>query len=71
MIPEEEFLGTFENENYTITKNYIETEVDQIKLYHTKYSPKDPKYTICIVHGFGEHSTRFKPIADYYARNQF
>lgn len=54
-----------------VTKSYIDTEVSQISLYHTKFTPKNPKYTICIVHGFGEHSTRFKLIADFYARNDF
>lgn len=71
MIAEEEFVGEFPGEHYTITKSYIETEVDQIRLYHQRYSPKDPKYTLCIIHGFGEHSTRFKSIADFFARNQF
>lgn len=71
MIPEDEFVGKFETESYVIYKQYIETEVPQIKLYHTKYSPQNPKFTIIIVHGFGEHSTRFKQIADFYAKNEF
>lgn len=45
--------------------------MSQISLYHTRFTPKNPKYTICIVHGLGEHSTRFKLIADFYARNDF
>ncbi len=69
MIPEEEFVGKFDTENYTIFKQYIDTEIPQIKTYHTKYSPPNPKYTIVIVHGFGEHSTRFKYIADFFAKN--
>lgn len=71
MIPEQEFLGTFKNEAYVVTKDYIDTEIDQIKLYFTKFTPELPKYTMCIVHGFGEHSTRFKVIADFYAKNGF
>ena len=71
MIAEDEFIGEFPQENYTIHKKYIETEVEQIRLYHTRYSPRDPKFTICIIHGFGEHSTRFKSVADFFACRNF
>lgn len=69
MIPENQFVGKFDTENYTIFKEYIDTEVPQIRLYHTKYIPQNPKYSIIIIHGFGEHSTRFKSIADFFAKN--
>lgn len=71
MIAEEEFIGKFENSDFTIFKQYIDTQVPQIRLYHTKYSPPNPKYTILIVHGFGEHSHRFKSVATFFAKNQF
>ena len=71
MIPEEQFIGHFNSEEdpYVITKDYINTEVEQIRLYHQRYVPPNPKYTICIIHGFGEHSTRFKFVADFFAKN--
>lgn len=53
MISEDQFVGKFDTENYTIFKEYIDTEVPQIRLYHTKYTPQNPKYSIIIVHGFG------------------
>ena len=73
MIPEEQFIGLFNSEEdpYIINKNYIDTEVEQIRLYHQRYIPPNAKYTICIIHGFGEHSTRFKSVADFFAKNQF
>ena len=55
MLPvnKEQFLGDFECEHYTITKKYIDSDIENIRLYHTKYTPRDPTRTICIVHGFG------------------
>ena len=38
MIPEEQFIGHFNSQEYSyiITKNYINTEVEQIRLYHQR-----------------------------------
>lgn len=42
-----------------------------IRLYHTKYTPRDPKRSIAIIHGFGEHSGRFSEIAHFFAIHEF
>ena len=53
MIKESQFLGQWDHEAYKITKEYIDTEIPQIRLFHTKFIPPDATKTICIVHGFG------------------
>ena len=67
MIPSKEFLGEISREKYTIFRDYIETETDQIKLYRTRYLPQKAFATICIIHGFAEHSGRYAHVADHFA----
>ena len=56
-----------------MTKSYIEGEGRQIRLYHTKLIPKErpAEATICIIHGFGEHSARFKHIGQYFVSKNY
>ena len=54
-----------------MTKKYLDSAVDNIRLYHTKFSPPSPKRSIAIIHGFGEHSGRFYEIARFFATNGF
>ncbi|KRX08668.1 hypothetical protein PPERSA_07480 [Pseudocohnilembus persalinus] len=67
------FLGKFELENiYTVQRGYVDGQGVQLRLYTTKFSPYGTKKaSVCIVHGFGEHSGRFLSIADYFAKNGF
>ncbi len=53
------FLGQFKEENYVIKKQYLQSKVNNIRLYHTKFTPPNPQRTIAVIHGFGEHSGRF------------
>ena len=68
---EKKFYGEFEEENYKVFKTYLDTEERHVRLYHTRFTPAEPKYSMCIIHGFGQHSGRFYPIADYYANRGF
>jgi len=36
------FLGEFKEDNYTITKSYIDSFHKNVRLYHTKFTPKIP-----------------------------
>lgn len=50
---DDDFIGVFKEKNYTIQKDYIDTEQKYVRLYHTKYTPENPHSSICIIHGFG------------------
>jgi hypothetical protein len=52
-MQKDKFLGEFEEENYTIKRQYLSSKLTNIRLYHTKFTPKNPKRTIAIIHGFG------------------
>jgi acylglycerol lipase len=67
----ESFLGEFKEEKYTLTKQYLDSAIPNVRLYHTKFSPRDPQRTIAIIHGFGEHSGRFYEIAKFFASNNY
>lgn len=61
---ETDFLGRTEGETFVVDKEYLEGEGNQLRLYHTRYTPKQqPVATVCIFHGFGEYSGRYKHIA--------
>ncbi len=49
----DDFLGEFEEEKFTVTKKYLDSAINNIRLYHTKFTPPDPKKSIAIIHGFG------------------
>ena len=47
--------------------NYIEDEyegVDGIKLYYQAWLPENPKAVVQLIHGFGEHSGRYKNVVN-------
>jgi hypothetical protein len=52
-MQKDKFLGEFEEENYTIKRQYLSSKLTNIRLYHTEFTPKNPKRTIAIIHGFG------------------
>jgi alpha-beta hydrolase superfamily lysophospholipase len=56
-----------------MTKSYIEGVGCQIRLYHTKLTPKEKPAiaTICIIHGFGEHSGRFRHVAESFVNKDY
>lgn len=59
-----DFLGEYDFEDYKISRDFIDGEGTHLRLYQTIFSPKEPAIaTIVIVHGFGEHSGRFKHVA--------
>lgn len=49
----ENFLGEFKEEKFVISKKYLDSALTNVRLYHTKFTPQNPKRTICIIHGFG------------------
>ena len=56
----DKFIGEFTCKEYTIIRGYINGTGKQLRLYYTKLEPfTNKKATVCIVHGFGEHSGRF------------
>ncbi|EGR30944.1 hypothetical protein IMG5_120760, partial [Ichthyophthirius multifiliis] len=68
----DKFIGEFVCDDYVIIRGYINGTGKQLRLYYTKLEPKQgKKATICIVHGFGEHSGRFLHIADRFAKVGF
>jgi alpha-beta hydrolase superfamily lysophospholipase len=71
MLQRDNFLGETKEENYVVKKQYLPSKLTNIRLYHTKFTPNDPKRTIAIIHGFGEHSGRFSEVAHYYAIHEF
>ncbi|KAL4488335.1 hypothetical protein ABPG72_019185 [Tetrahymena utriculariae] len=65
----EKFIGEFTCKDYTIIRGYINGNGKQLRLYYTKLEPfAVKKATVCIIHGFGEHSGRFLHIADQLAK---
>lgn len=70
-MQKDKFLGEFEEEHYTIRKNYLPSKLNNVRLYHTKFTPRNPKRTIALIHGFGEHSGRFGEIAHFFAIHEF
>ncbi len=58
----DKFLGVFRNvqKGYSIEKSYLVGRGHQIQLYSTRVTPKEtPVGTVCLVHGFAEHSGRY------------
>ena len=54
------FIGDFIADDYKIMRGYLPGNGKQLRLYYTKFEPKRIKEaSLCIVHGFGEHSGRF------------
>lgn len=70
-MQKDNFLGEFQEDKYVIKKTYLTSTLRNIRLYHTKFSPVNPKRTIAIVHGFGEHSGRFYEIAHFFATHDY
>ena len=69
---ENDFLGPFEHEDYTLSKSFVHGDGKYLRLYHTRLTPKvEPTATIIIIHGFGEHSGRFLHIAENFVRQQY
>lgn len=54
------FIGEIITENYRIMRGYLPGTDTHLRLYYTKLEPFGKKFaSLCIVHGFGEHSGRF------------
>ena len=57
------FIGEVITENYRIMRGYLPGTETQLRLYYTKLEPFGKKLaSLCIVHGFGEHSGRFMDV---------
>ncbi|KRX00176.1 hypothetical protein PPERSA_10675 [Pseudocohnilembus persalinus] len=67
---EEYFLGVFENEHYKVTRKYIETVGILQRLYYTRLDPlkQITKASLVMIHGFGEHSSRFLDFAEAFVQ---
>jgi acylglycerol lipase len=67
-----DFLGQTDMEDYIINKTFIDGEGTHLRLYHTRLTPKtEPIATIVIIHGFGEHSGRFRHIAENFVAQKY
>lgn len=57
----EKFIGEFISEDTKVIRGFIDGKGKQVRLYYTKMQPVEsrPIASVCIVHGFGEHSSRF------------
>jgi len=61
------FIGEINTENYRIMRGYLPGTDSHLRLYYTKLEPFGKKIaSLCIVHGFGEHSGRFLDVAEYF-----
>ena len=63
---EEKFLGEQVYDTFTLHKKYIIAKGRNLRLYHRRYTPlKNVTATLCLIHGFGEHSGRFSHVPPY------
>jgi len=69
----DKFIGEFVSEHYKVTRGYTNGNGRQLRLYYTKMEPTTTNKiaTICIVHGFGEHSSRFLDMAEAFVKRSF
>jgi len=58
------FIGNFLTDNFRLMKGYLTGNQPLLRLYYTKLEPNEKKLaSLCIVHGFGEHSGRFMDVS--------
>lgn len=58
-------LGEFDCKFYTLSRRYLKTECQRknLRLYYTKATPKKIiKAQFLLIHGFGEHSSRYMQV---------
>ena len=69
----DKFIGEFISENYKVTRGYTNGNGRQLRLYYTKMEPTTTNKiaSVCIVHGFGEHSSRFLDVAEAFVKKAF
>ena len=69
----DKFIGEFVSEHYKVTRGYTNGNGRQLRLYYTKMEPTTTHKiaSVCIVHGFGEHSGRFLDIAENFVKHSF
>lgn len=54
------FIGEFLTDNYKVMRGYINGAGNRLRLYYTRLEPLAKKLaSLCIIHGYGEHSGRF------------
>jgi hypothetical protein len=54
------FIGEFLTDNYRMMRGYINGAGNRLRLYYNRLEPIGKKLaSLCIVHGYGEHSGRF------------
>ncbi len=59
----EKFIGNFMRDNFRVMKGYIAGSEPLLRLYYIRLEPYHYKNaSLCIVHGFGEHSGRFMDV---------
>ena len=74
-ITKEIFVGEVNfGESFTLSKRYIDTQGEQIKIYYIKMAPLAPetkKASLVICHGFGEHHEIYINFAIQFVLNGF
>ena len=61
----DKFLGEFNCEYYHLSRRYLETNCKRknLRLYYTHAQPfRAPKANFLLIHGFGEHSSRYMDV---------
>ena len=59
LMSNEQFMGDFETPEYRLHRGFIPTKT-QVRLFYTRLINKTNSIaTICIIHGFGEHTGRY------------
>lgn len=67
------FLGVYECTDYRLTRKFIEGTGPAMRLYYNHMEPlKEVKRaSLCIIHGFGEHSSKFLDFGEYFVLRGF
>jgi hypothetical protein len=56
----ENFVYTHRADHFDVQRLYIDSLYSQaVRLYYTKFTPKNKETTLCIVHGYGQSTDNF------------
>jgi acylglycerol lipase len=77
-IIDKKFVGTNEFGGLVLSREYIPTGEEQLEIYYSNFYKKEfekegsePIASVCIIHGFGEHSGLFYELAMNFTLNNF
>lgn len=57
-------MTTIMHETFSITTN------DNLHLFAQSYTVENPEFVVCLIHGMGEHSSRYEHVAQFFNANQ-